>query len=186
MRKIILTLIAFLLLIPMGLEASPILHEQSRISFVSRQMDVPVNGDFKKFEADIEFVPKDMKRSRAAITIYLDSIDAGSEEASTEIKRRPWFDVKNHPRAEFVSSSLTLLGNDRYRVSGKMTIKGFTREVSSDFTIRKRQGLMGFEGKFILKRLDFSIGEGAWSDIGTVANEIEVTYMFTIPVSNGK
>ena len=186
MRNLILSLIAVLLLIPAGLEASQILHEQSRISFVSKQMGVPVRGDFKKFEADVEFVPKDMRRSRASITIYLDSIDAGSEEASTEIKRRPWFDVKNHPRAEFVSSSLAALGHDRYRVSGKMTIKGITRDVSSDFTVKTRQGLMDFDGKFILKRLDFSIGEGAWSDIGTVANEVEVTYLFTVPVSKGK
>lgn len=186
MRNLILSIIAVLLFIPAGLEASQVLHEQSTINFVSKQMGVPVRGDFKKFEADIEFVPKDLKRSRAAITIYLDSIDAGSEEASIEIKRRPWFDVKNHPRAEFVSSSLAALGHDSYRVSGKMMVKGITRDVSSDFTVKARQGLMVFEGKFILKRLDFSIGEGAWSDVGTVANEVEVTYMFTVPISNGK
>lgn len=186
MRNLVLSLMALLLLSPAGLEASPIAKEQSSVSFVSRQMGVPVRGDFKRFEADIEFFPKDTKRSRAALTIYLDSIDAGSDEATVEIKRRPWFDVKNHPRAEFVSNSLTALGGGRYRVSGKMTIKGTTRDVSSDFTVTMRQGLRVFEGKFILKRLDFNIGEGAWSDIGTVADEVEVAYMFTVPVSSGK
>lgn len=186
MRKILLTLMVVLSFAPPGLSASPISPAQSSISFVSKQMGVPVRGDFKRFEADVEFNPKDVKRSRAAITIYMDSVDAGSEEASVEIKRRPWFDVKNHPTAEFVSGSLAALGNDRYRVSGKMTIKGITRDVSSDFIVKTRQGIMVFDGKFILKRLDFNIGEGVWSDIGTVANEAEVAYVFTVPASKSR
>ena len=108
------------------------------------------------------------------------------EEASAEIKRRTWFDVKNHPRAEFVSSSLTPLGADRYRVSGRMNIKGNARDVSSDFIVKTRQGLRVFEGKFILNRLDFRIGEGAWSDTGTVASEVEVVYRFSVTAGHGE
>jgi len=186
MRKIIPALSLLVLLSPPGLEASPVLREQSSISFVSKQMGVPVKGAFKRFDADIEFNPKNAQKSRATITIYLDSIDAGSEEASAEIKRRTWFDVKNHPRAEFVSSSLTPLGADRYRVSGRMNIKGNARDVSSDFIVKTRQGLRVFEGKFILNRLDFRIGEGAWSDTGTVASEVEVVYRFSVTAGHGE
>jgi polyisoprenoid-binding protein YceI len=165
-----------------ALEAAPVVKEQSRITFVSRQMGVPVEGSFKRFDAEVEFDPKDTKKSRASITIYLDSIDAGSDEASTEIKRKPWFDVKNHPKAEFKSTSLSSLGPGRYRVSGNMTIKGRTRPAFSDFAVKERGGFRVFEGKFILKRLEFAIGEGAWSDTGTVADEVGVSYVFSVPV----
>lgn len=186
MKKTLLTLVAaVILLAPLGLEAAPVRRDQSSIVFVSKQMGVPVKGEFSRFDADIEFNPKDPKTSRAAITIYLDSIDAGSEEASSEIKRKTWFDVKKHPRAEFVSSSLAPLGADAYRVSGRMSIKGIARDVSSDFIVKARQGARVFEGKFILRRLDFNIGEGVWSDTGTVADEVEVVYRFSVPVAKG-
>lgn len=181
MRKVMLAVITVLLFAATA-DAAAIIKEQSRVAFISRQMGVPVEGGFKRFDAEIDFDPKDAKKSRASITIHLDSIDAGSEEASMEIKRRPWFDVKNHPKAEFKSTSLTSLGAGRYRVSGNMTIKGKTRSASSDFTVRNRGGVRVFEGKFLLKRLEFAIGEGAWSDTGTVADEVEVSYVFSVPV----
>lgn len=178
--------VMMVLLFAAAADAAPILKEQSRVAFVSRQMGVPVEGRFERFDAEIDFNQMDIRKSRASITIHLDSIDAGSEEASTEIKRKPWFDVKNHPRAEFVSTSLSSLGNDRYRVFGSMTIKGRTRAAFSDFTVKAKGGVRVFEGKFLLKRLEFAVGEGAWSDTGTVADQVEVAYVFSVPVSGGK
>ena len=174
------------LLFSAAAEAAPVIKEQSSVAFVSRQMGVPVEGSFKRFDAEVEFDPKETKKGRASITIYLDSIDAGSEEASTEIKRKPWFDVKNHPKAEFKSTSLSSLGPGRYRVSGNMTIKGRTRPAFSDFTVKERGGFIVFEGKFAMKRLEFAIGEGAWSDTGTVADEVDVTYVFSVPAQAAK
>src|SRR3972149_839458 len=137
MRRIMLA-VMMALLFAAAADAAPILKEQSRLAFVSRQMGVPVEGGFKRFDAEIDFDPKDTKKSRASITIYIDSIDAGSEEASTEIKRRPWFDAKKHPKDECVSTSLVPLRAGRDRVSGNMTIKGRTRPASSEFVVRDR------------------------------------------------
>ncbi len=167
-------------------QAAPVLKEKSRVAFVSRQMGVPVTGNFGSFDADIDFDPDDVKKSRAALAIHLDSIDAGSDEATAEIKRKTWFDVNNHPRAEFISSSLAALGPGRYRVAGTMTIKGRSRPVSSDFTVRTVGGTFVFEGRFALRRSDFSIGEGAWSDTSTVADEVEVSYVFSVPAKAPK
>lgn len=178
--------LAFLFVPAASALAVPVIKDQSRVSFVSRQMGVPVEGSFKSFDADVDFDPDDAKRSRASITIHLDSIDAGSDEATVEIKRKPWFDVKNHPRAEFVSTSLAALGGGRYRVSGTMTMKGRTKPVSTDFVVRAIGGIRVFEGRFVLKRLDFAIGEGAWSDTSTVAGEVEVSYRFSVPMQASK
>lgn len=180
MRKLAPALIV-MLLFAASAEAAPVIKEKSTVAFISRQMGVPVAGRFERFDAEIDFDPKNAKISRAFITIHLDSIDAGSEEASLEIKRKPWFDVKNHPTADFVSASLAYLGPGRYRVSGNMTIKGRTRPASSDFVVKTRGPVNVFEGRFLLKRLDFAIGEGAWSDTGTVADEVQVSYVFSVP-----
>lgn len=183
MRRLFFAFMAALLFAAAA-DAVPVIREQSTVAFVSRQMGVPVEGSFKRFDAEVEFDPKDTKKSRASITIYLDSIDAGSEEASTEIKRKTWFDVKNHPKAEFKSTSLVSLGPGRYRVSGNMTIKGRTRPAFSDFIVKEKGGFRVFVGKFTLSRLEFAIGEGAWSDTGTVADEVDVSYVFSAPVQS--
>ena len=33
-----------------------------------------------------------------------------------------------------------------------------------------------FDGAFVLRRLDFGIGEGMWADVATVANEVQVRF----------
>jgi hypothetical protein len=48
--------------------------------------------------------------------------------------------------------------------------------VTAPFTF-KPEGQGGtFEGAFTLKRLDYAIGEGAWKDTDTVANEVQVKF----------
>ena len=163
-------------------QAEPIIRDASSVEFVSRQMGVPIKGSFRVFDADVRFDPADLKAGRAVITIALDSIDAGSEDATVEIKRRPWFDVRNYPRAEFTSGTVAQTGPGLYRVNGKMAIKGRTRDVSAPFTAKRAGDQWTFDGKFTLKRLDFSIGEGAWSDTGTVADEVEILFRFVVPV----
>jgi len=169
-------------LVSASAQAAPVLKDGSRIEFVSKQMGVPIKGSFKNFDADVLFDPANLKAGRTAISIDLESIDAGSDEATVEIKRRPWFDVKNYPRAEFTSSTVTAVGPGLYRVTGKMTIKGRTREVSAPFAAQKANDRWTFDGKFTLKRLDFNIGEGAWADTGTVADEVEILFRFAVPV----
>ena len=44
------------------------------------------------------------------------------------------------------------------------------------FTVKQDATGASFDGGFVLKRLDFAIGEGPWSDVGTVANEVQIKF----------
>lgn len=186
MIRIFLFLMLAMSACPAWVEAAPVLREGSRLVFTSRQMGVPIRGEFARFDADVRFDPKDAKSSGAAISIDVNSIDAGSDDATVEIKRRTWLDAAGHPKAEFKSSSLAQLGPGQYRVTGMMTIKGTAREVSAPFSAKKEKDNWLFEGKFVLKRLDFKIGEGAWADTDTVDNEVEVSFRLYVPASSVK
>lgn len=153
--------------------------DKSTITFVSKQMNVPVEGKFGKFSAQLAFDPAQPSQGRVQVEVHLASIDTGSEEANDEVKSKGWFDVKNHPTARFVSSSVKSLGASRYEVAGKLTIKGRSKDVSSPFTYRSAGPGGIFEGAFVLKRLDYGIGEGAWSDTDTVANEVQIKFRFS-------
>ncbi|HTO44774.1 MAG TPA: YceI family protein [Burkholderiales bacterium] len=152
---------------------------KSAITFVSKQMNVPVEGKFGKFSAQLAFDPAQPSQGRVQVDVDLASIDTGSEEANDEVKGKGWFDVKNYPTARFVSSSVKSLGAGRYEVAGKLTIKGRSKDVTAPFTY-KSAGVSGmFEGSLALKRLDYGIGEGAWSDTDTVANEVQIKFRFS-------
>ncbi|MBU1978314.1 MAG: YceI family protein, partial [Gammaproteobacteria bacterium] len=60
-----------------GAELSAVQLDKSTIAFVSRQMNVPVEGIFQQFSAQISIDPARPEAGRARIEIDLASIDAG-------------------------------------------------------------------------------------------------------------
>jgi len=151
-------------------------QDKSAITFVSKQMNVPVEGKFGRFSVQLVFDAAKPNEGRVQVELDLASIDTGSEEANDEVKGKGWFDVKNHPTARFVSSAVKSLGPGRYELAGKLTIKGRTRDVVAPFTFKPAGQSAVFDGAFVLKRLDYAIGEGVWSDTDTVANEVLVKF----------
>lgn len=177
-------LIALLLLlsssVAYAVEYSKVQPGTSSIAFVSRQMGVPVEGAFKQFAAHVRINPAKPESGVAHIEIKLASIDAGSAEANDEVTGKSWFNVAEFPKAEFVSSAVRTLGAGKFEVLGKMTIKGKTMEVRAPFTLSEGQGVLNIDGMFTLKRLDFGIGSGIWSDTSVVADEVQIKFHFVV------
>jgi polyisoprenoid-binding protein YceI len=159
-------------------EFTSIKADKSALSFVYMQMGVPVDGHFKRFSAQFSFDPAKPAAANAIFDLDLASIDAGSEEANDEVAGKEWFNTKVFSQAKFVSTSFKALGGNRYEVSGKMNIKGRTKIVTAPFTFSSQGNTAVVDGAFSLKRADFAIGEGSWSDFGTVANEIQIKFHF--------
>ena len=67
------------------------------------------------------------------------------------------------------------LGGDRYEIAGKLALKGITRDCVVPITVKTdAAGNRTAEGAFVLKRLEYKIGEGEWADPATVADDIGV------------
>lgn len=159
-----------------AIEFNTMRADQSRVDFLYKQMNVPMEGNFKRFSGQLQFDPAKPTLAKAAIDIQLASIDTGSTDGDEEVAGRLWFNTAQYPVARFVSTSVKPLGNNRFQVTGKMSIKGKTREVSTPATFRQQGGNGVFDGSFVLKRADFGIGEGMWADFGTVANEVQIRF----------
>lgn len=178
--------IAALLLVQPTLPAAAqtVLYDKSRITCVSRQMNVPVEARFRTFTAQIAFDPARPEAGSARLEINTDSFDIENAEINDEIKGKLWFDTRTHPKAVFVSSSIKPLGGGRYEVRGPMTIKGRTLEVVAPFSYKAEGGTGVYDGAFTIKRLQFNIGEGVWKDTDTVADDVQIR--FRIVVAGGK
>jgi polyisoprenoid-binding protein YceI len=162
--------------------AQGVLIDKSEIRFVSKQMGVNVEGRFRKWKANIAFVPKDLGHSKADLEIDLGSIDLASEESETEVRGKVWFDTAKFPVARFASSAIRETGPDKYEIAGSLTIKGVTKDAVVPIALKKdAAGNNLAEGSFTVKRLDFNIGEGEWADPATVANDVTVRVRMVLP-----
>lgn len=154
---------------------------KSFIRFVTKQMNVPVEGQFKRFDATVAFDPAKPESTKAQFEVDLGSIDMGSDEGETEAKTKAWLNVPVFPKATFTAESVKASGPGKFTAAGKLTIKGISQPVTAPFTLADAAGTRTVEGQFPLKRLQFKIGEGPWSDTETVADEVLVRFRFVLP-----
>ena len=169
-----LTLLALVAAAPLA-AAQGVQVDKSEIRFVSKQMGVNVDGRFRKWTANVVFLPADLAHSKADFDIELASIDLASTDSESEVKGAVWFNTAKFPVAHFASSSVRSTGPDRYEFAGTLAIKGTTRNVVVPVTVRKdAAGNAVAEGTFTVKRLEYKIGEGEWADPSTVADDVTV------------
>ncbi|MCL4469856.1 MAG: YceI family protein [Gammaproteobacteria bacterium] len=180
MMRLLIALSLLLFASAQAAEFSAVQADKSAISFITKQMNVPVEGVFRKFTAQIRIDPAKAEAGQARIEIDLAGIDAGSAEANEEVKGKNWFNVREFPQAGFISGSVKALGGGRFEASGRMTIKGRTRDVRAPFTLKQEKGVLILDGRFPLKRLDYGIGSGVWSDTAVVADEVQVRFHFVL------
>ncbi len=153
---------------------------QSEISFTSKQMGVPVDGKFTRFDAQVSFDPKKPDTSKVAFTVDLASVAIGSAEVETELSKPGWFDTKKQPQATFQSSSFKATGAGKFAVAGKLTIKGQARDVVVPVSVQQAGANTTASGAFTLKRLEFKIGDGEWNDTSIVADEVQVKFKLAL------
>jgi len=151
-------------------------YSKSRIEFTSKQMNVPVDGHFTRFTAQVAYDSKKPEQSKAEIEVDLGSVDTGSSEADLEVAKKGWFNVAAFPKAKFASTSARALSAGKLEVKGTLAIKGLSRDVVIPVTVSEAGGVTTFEGAFPLLRLQYKIGEGIWSDTDTVADEVQVRF----------
>lgn len=160
--------------------AAKLVPAQSEVTFVTRQMGVPVDGRFKKFDAALNFDPKQPASGSVSITIDTASAAIGVPEVDTEMPKPIWFNVARFPQATFRSTSIKGLGNGKFEVAGKLDIKGTARDVVVPVQITQSGGMSTATGSFVIKRLDYKIGEEEWSDTTVVANDVTVKFKLAL------
>jgi polyisoprenoid-binding protein YceI len=149
---------------------------QSRLGFQYRAMGAPVEGEFHRYQADIQWDPAKPASARIQLDVDTGSIDAGLPDATSEAIKGDFFDSRRHPWAHFVSSAVQPQDKGRYLLKGTLTIKGVSRPVSLPILLRADGPAQQLKGTFILKRLDYGIGQGQWTDTSALANEVPVAF----------
>ena len=151
-----------------------------QIVFVTKQMGVPVEGAFKKFDAQIAFDPQKPEGGTVAMQIDMGSATLGVPQSDAELPKAPWFDTARFPKASFQSSRIKTLGGGRFEIAGSLTIKGTTRELVVPVAITQSAGQSVATGSFAIQRLAFKIGEGEWTDTSMVGDDVQVRFKLVL------
>ncbi|MBV8500868.1 MAG: YceI family protein [Paucibacter sp.] len=174
MKNVVLAALAA---VTLAAQAAPQLQAaQSELQFSAKQMGVPIEGKFKRFDAQLVFDPKKPEAGKVSFTIEMGSATLGAAEFDAELVKTPWFNAKAMPQASFVSTAFKPAGPGKFEVAGKLTIKGVARDVVVPVQFTQSGANATATGQLAIKRLDFKIGEGEWADTSVVANDVNVKF----------
>lgn len=151
----------------------PIDTDASKIAFVGTKDEGKHDGGFKDFSGTIKFDPEKLDQSAIAVEIDTGSMWSDNEKLTNHLKSADFFEVNKHGKAMFESTGIakTDVG---YDITGKLTIKGKTNEITVPATISKGEGEVTVKASFEIDRFDYGIeyGKGKVHDTVTINAEL--------------
>jgi polyisoprenoid-binding protein YceI len=130
---------------------------------VKHMMVTNVRGQFTKFGGEITADQSNLLNSKVEGWIDLASVDTHDVNRDNHLRSPDFFDASNYPQMTFVSKRIEKAGGDEYKVTGDLTIKGVTREITFDVTSEGQyknpwgSTVWGLTAKTSLNRKDYGL-----------------------------
>lgn len=157
-----------------------IVPELSNITFTASQNNAPVTGEFTKFEGNINFDPDQLNKSNVHMIVDVASVATSDPDIANTLKTADWFNAKVFPQAIFDATNFSKTGNNTYQANGTLTIRDKSLPIKLIFMLDQYTATNAVaKGMVILKRNDFGIGQGDWTNTDVVKNEVQVNFKIT-------
>ena len=151
------------------------------IVFNTTQAGAPFQGQFSQFSGVVCLNQPHAKDDSVRVSVQTASVDTGLPELDAALRGPDFFEVSRWPDASFISDSIKRLGSNRYQVSGKLTLRDVTREITVPIALMPMAGGGAhLTGTLAFARLDYHIGLGQWQDTRWVGNKVEVKFSVTL------
>ena len=143
----------------------------STLTYTFTQAGAANHGVFKSFS--VQFDPR---AKTLEVVIDMRSFDTRDAQRNTLLGGAQFFDVARYPQARFTAAQLQKTPSG-YIATGPLTLRGVTHTVSVPFTWRPLGGGGGeLEGKTVIERLAFGIGQGEWHATEWLGNPVTVRF----------
>lgn len=93
------------------------------------------SGQTKKVSGSFNFDPIKGTGS-GRIVVDIASVDTGIALRNEHLRSNMWFDAKKFPQAVFEATKVKRLTGDKYQVTGKLTVKGVTKTITTEATAK--------------------------------------------------
>lgn len=153
---------------------------QSKITFKIKNFGVSVEGSLSGLKGTIAFDPSNISTGKFDVTIEAASINTGINVRDKHLKKEEYFDVVKFPLIKFTSTVIKAVKSNSYMLTGNLTIKETTKEISFPFIAEKQSDGYLFKGEFIIDRREYNVGGNSM----TMADEL--TLFLSVKVQDKK
>ena len=159
----------------------------TRIGFVARHaMVTKVRGSFDEFAGTAVLDGANPANSRVEVTIEAASIDTRNAQRDEHLRSNDFLAMQEYPKITFASTGVRQAGENTFEVTGDLTIKGVTNEITIPFEFEGAatdpfgNQRVGFEGSVTINRRDYGVTWNAALEGGGVLVSDKVTLEFEI------
>jgi polyisoprenoid-binding protein YceI len=150
----------------------------SAVMFRAKRMGIVyVYGRFNEFAGTLEMTGDDPTNGKLVLDVKTTSVDTGNQRRDDHLRSPDFLNAVQLPLMKFESTGVRAISDGVWEVTGNLTLHGVTKpvtasveKVGSGTDPRAGKSLVGFEGKFTLKRSDFDIK----FMVGPISDEIDV------------
>lgn len=146
----------------------------STVAFTAVQQGARFPGGFERFGGTVRFDPA-TTTGRIDATVDVASVDTGNPERDGILRTAEWFASAQFPQARFVATRFRREA-DGFLADGTLTLRDAARPAVLRFRFAPAaDGSARLTGSLAVRRLDFGIGRGEWTDTTYVGNEVDVS-----------
>lgn len=194
MKQKLATLAAFVLAASPALAADTYNVDKVHSSalFTIRHLMSKVTGKFTDLSGTIQIDRAKPEASSVEFAIKTSSIDTSNTQRDEHLRSGDFFDAAANPEITFKSTKVKSTGKDTYSVTGTLTLRGVSKEVTLPVTVlgegKDPMGneKIGFEVETTLNRKDYNIVWNRALDTGGYVLGDDVKVAITLEVAKKK
>lgn len=159
----------------------------SEIKFkVKHLMITNVTGEFTSFDVTMDTSAEDFSDAKINFSADIDSLNTNQADRDKHLKSDDFFNAAEFPKMTFVSKSFTPTGGSDYKLTGDLTIRDVTKEVSLNVDFGGKmvdfygQDKAGFEITGKINRKDYNLKWSATTEAGGIVVSDEVKLQLAV------
>jgi len=124
-----------------------------------------VSGTFDDFTVNVSSSKADFSDAVFTLNAKTNSINTRVEARNNHLKSEDFFDVEKYPELTFTSTAIKPVGENKYKLTGDLTIHGVTKTITVDLWYRGQTTnpmtsklTSSFQINGTIKRSDFEVG----------------------------
>lgn len=146
----------------------------STLTFTNTYQNVEYTGQFRRFDAAIDYDPNDLAHAKFDVTIDITSLDTQNSERDQTALGADFFDTAKFPRAHFVTTAFRKAADGKVVAEGVLTLRGVSKPVALTVSFKPDGNTATLDVTAQVKRLDFGIGAGQWADPSMIGDGVTV------------
>jgi polyisoprenoid-binding protein YceI len=123
----------------------------------------------------------DFSDARINFTVDVSSIDTDNEKRDNHLKGDDFFNAEKYPTMKFESTSMTPLGDNKYKLAGNLTIRDVTKAANFNVTyggsiVSNGTTKVGFRASTTINRFDYNLKWDKATEAGNlvVAKDVKI------------